>query len=158
MADQTRQSTPDDGLDVEAILRGIYEELDKRRRNRPVDAPPLWWPAIQIARRFEIRKGSSDDSRKKGVRLIMAEFAKRHDDFIASFNGYGLARDEADLKRYKQWLMQFGLKHVVHAHAVEHSQAMDDARGQLRLPTEAPEAESSASDEFVPYSLFGGGA
>lgn len=123
----------DDALEVDKVSAGIIRELERRRSKRRPEAPPRWWRAIEIARRFRIREGSGDDSRKRGVRRIMTMIAEDRSDLIASFRGYALARDAADLRRHKDWLRRMGLHQLAHAHRVTRSAAYDDATGQLRL-------------------------
>src|SRR5437773_75075 len=86
----------EEGIDIQAVIDSIICELGFRRRNRQPASEPTWWAAIDIARQFEIRPRGSDDSRKKGVRLIMAEIRKQREDLIACFHGYALAVDAAD--------------------------------------------------------------
>lgn len=120
--------------ETEQIIAGILRELERRRRARAPEAPPRWWPAIEIARRFGIReRARTDDSRKRGVRLVMDKVAERRDDLIASFRGYALARDAADLSRYRDFRRRMGLAHLQDAGATARSGAADDATGQLRL-------------------------
>lgn len=129
-----RATTPtDDELDVDKVIAGILKELERRRRRRRPEAPPRWWPSIEIARRFGVRKRSGDDSRKRGVRDIMARIAEERSDLIASFDGYALARDAADLRRHKQWLRKMGIRQVARASRVTKRRAYDDATGQLGL-------------------------
>jgi hypothetical protein len=75
----------DDALDLEAVIREVIAELEARARRRRPGEDPIWWPAIEIAERFGIRRHGSKDSRKRGVRLLMSQLAQRRSDLVPAF-------------------------------------------------------------------------
>lgn len=124
----------DRNIDEAAVTAEVIAELEGRARRRPPGDDPGWWPAIQIAQRFGIREHGSTDSRKRGVRLLMARVAEGRSDLVASFHGYALAADPTDLTRYQTFRRRMGLAHLAAEAASRRSQAQADADGQYRLP------------------------
>jgi hypothetical protein len=123
----------DDSIDVEAVIREVIAELEARARRRVPGDEPHWWPSTQIAERFGIRRGGSKDSRKRGVRLLMAQLAERRSDLVASFKGYALATDAADLAEYRGFRRRMGLTHLAAESAIRRSEALADTTGQYRM-------------------------
>jgi hypothetical protein len=123
----------DDSLDVEHVIREVIAELEARARRRQPGQDPHWWPAVEIAERFGIRKGGSKDSRKRGVRLLMTQIGERRSDLIASFKGYAIATDAADLTAYQTFRHRMGLAHLAAEAQVKRSPALSDATGQYRM-------------------------
>jgi hypothetical protein len=119
--------------DIDAVIREVIAELEARARRRQPGEDPHWWPAIEIAERFGIRAGGSKDSRKRGVRLLMAQLAERRSDLVASFKGYALATDAADLAEYRGFRHKMGLAHLAAESACRRSEAQSDTTGQYRM-------------------------
>lgn len=123
----------DPTLDEAATIRGVIELLERRRRARVPGQPPCWLPALAIAEALGIRAHGSDDSRKRGVRMLMTRVAEQHKDVIASYNGYALASNAGDLREYAEFLKHMGVKRLAHARDVTDSPVADDVAGQMRI-------------------------
>ena len=124
----------DANMDESALALAAVAELEARTRRRRPGDDPAWWPSIEIAVRFGIRPHGSADSRKRGVRLLMARIAETRSDLIASFHGYALATEPGDLTSYQTFRRRMGLAHLAAASHQRHSEAQADADGQYRLP------------------------
>ena len=115
------------------IIAAVLVALERRRASvRPGELPrPV--PALVIARKFGIRVGGSDDSRKRGVRLVVDALRKGGAPILSNFNGYFIGNTPADFIRYQEFRRRSGLSHLSSASAVTRSTALDEARGQRLL-------------------------
>lgn len=125
-------------------LAFIRAELEARVRRRRPGGPPNWWPAIMIADALGVRVGSSRESRRRGVRVIMAVVMEQQADVISSFDGYAIATEPSDIAAYQEHRRKIGLGHLADAAASTRSVAQDDLAGQARLFPESPNNTGSS--------------
>jgi len=122
--------------DDDLVIAEIRQELEARARRRQTGQDPRWWPAIEIAERFNIRPRGSKDSRKRGVRNIMRKVMERYPDVISSHapsGGYAIAASQGDLTNYQDQRRRSGHAHLATVSQQRRSVAADDAQGQLRM-------------------------
>ncbi len=122
-----------DDFDGELVKQQIIAALERRRDAARAGVHPRPLPALVIARAFGVRAGGSDDSRKRGVRLLIDDLRSAGKPIVADFSGYWLAATAADHLVYQEFRRRMGLHHLVDASADAKSDAFADAAGQLAL-------------------------
>jgi hypothetical protein len=119
-------------MDADQVKRDIVAALEARRRRRAGE-PPRPVKALALARRFQVRVGSTDDSRKKGVRNLVRELRAEGVPIVSDLRGYWIAEQPTDHTTYREFLRRAGLSHLAEAARDSRSTAAADAAGQLAL-------------------------
>lgn len=107
--------------------------LKRRRDKARTGEKPRPARALSIARWLGVREHGSDDSRKRGVRLLVDELRKAGQPIVADFDGYRLAVTPEDLAAYRDFRHRSGLHDLVDASAAVKGPAAADLTGQLAL-------------------------
>lgn len=111
----------------------IIEALRRRCINVRAGERPRPIRALAIARRFDIRPGSSRESRRRGVRKIIARLRDEGHAIATDGTGYWLAMTPEDHAVHQAFLRRSGLKHLASAAKDQKSLPAADASGQMRL-------------------------
>lgn len=118
----------DDDVDA-AVLAALERRRDRARTGelpRPVRA-------LALARWCGVRPNGSDDSRKRGVRLIIDRLRAAGCDVVSNFHGYRLATSSTDHAEYQQFRRRMGLAHLVDVSADRRSDGAAALAGQLPI-------------------------
>lgn len=123
--------TPACQLDpLELRLLGL---LERRRHRRSRDGGVHRVNALAIARALGVRDGSSDDSRKKGVRNLVRGMRDKGVPIVSNLKGYWLAVEPSDFQAYHQLLRRIGLAHLASESRSKRSTAHSKAGGQMAM-------------------------
>lgn len=111
----------------------IIDALERRLVNiRPGKGPrPI--RALALARLCGLRPGGSRESRRRGVRQLIARLRKQGKPIVTDGTGYWLAQTPEDHKVHQDFLRHSGLTQLAGASRDARSMPAADARGQLRL-------------------------
>jgi len=119
--------------DYADTLASIMDALQRRRDRRGPGEPPRPIPAMAIARRFDVRPNGSRDSKRRGVRKLIAELRADGLPVLSSDRGYYLGVTTEDFDQAEAFARKSGLSHLALAANVKRSTARADAEGQYSL-------------------------
>ncbi|MEL7088420.1 MAG: hypothetical protein AAGL98_08285 [Planctomycetota bacterium] len=126
MPEQGRDGPSQDLNDQEQSLLRLLETRRHRPGHRKVNA-------LSLARALQIRVGSSDDSRKKGLRNLVRSARAKGVPISADLSGYWIARHPEDFAAYHNMLRRMGLTHLASRSRSRRSSAAREAAGQRAL-------------------------
>lgn len=119
--------------EVDELHRQVLGALTRRAEARRTGELPRPIRAMALAIRFGVRLDSGRDSRRRGVRLIIARLREQGHPIATDGDGYWLAITTADHAVHQDYLRRNGLHDLAAASRDKHSPAASDAAGQIPL-------------------------
>ncbi|MBB6429188.1 hypothetical protein [Algisphaera agarilytica] len=126
MPEQGRDGRHHDLTDQEHDLLRFLEDRRHRRGARKANA-------LMLAKALKVRVNGSDDSRKKGVRILVRSMRDKGVPISSDFSGYWIAKVPEDFTRYQDMLRRMGLTHLASRSRSRRSSASKEAAGQRSL-------------------------
>ncbi|MEM7626535.1 MAG: hypothetical protein AAF333_13145 [Planctomycetota bacterium] len=118
-----------ESFELNELEHALLQLLETRRHRRGQKKSN----ALAIARALKVRVGSSDDSRKKGVRNLVRSARDKGVPISADLQGYWIARHPADLAAYHDMLRRMGLTHLASRSRSRNSPVAKEVAGQRAL-------------------------